>query len=394
MRTDYIFSSGSVTEGHPDKLCDQISDAIVDRYLQQDRLASIVAETAMATGVVFIANHFASTAQVDAPQVARQVIEEVGYREGEFNAHDATIMTSLGEAPARFRPAVDEQEMTDAELDRVVAGHQLSMFGYACKQTPELMPLPIVLAHALARRMSHSRKEGHLPYLIPDGQAHVAVEYRDRLPARIHSITLIAGVEEGEGPSPAELESLLLGQVVEAVFADREIRPDADTPIFVNPEGPILVGGPVAHAGLTGRKGAVDCYGQYARCSDAALSGKDPSRIDRVGAYAARYAAKNVVAAGLAEECEVQLGYSVGSARPVTVQVDAFDTGRISEAQIVERLKTAIDFRPAALVRDLGLRDLPAQRQGYFRKLAVYGQMGRAEIDPPWERTDRAERLR
>jgi S-adenosylmethionine synthetase len=284
--------------------------------------------------------------------------------------------------------------MNETELDRVVAGHQLSMFGYACRQTPELMPLPIVLSHALARRMSDSRKEGHLASLIPDGQAHVAVEYRDRRPARIHSITLIAGLEEGRGPSPAELEHLLLTQIVEPVFSRRELRPDEDTAIFVNPEGPIPVGGPVAHAGLTGRKGAVDCYGQYARCSDAALSGKDPSRIDRVGAYAARYAAKNVVAAGLADECEVQLGYSVGSARPVTLQVDAFDTGRVSEGEIVERLRVAIDFRPAALVRDLGLRDLPLQRQGYFRKLAVYGQMGRPELDPPWERTDRAEHLR
>lgn len=395
MKSDYIFTSESVTDGHPDKLCDQISDAIVDEYLQQDPYARIVAEAAVTTGVVFLAARFAAAGTVDVAEVARRVIQEVGYEDPDFNARDCTIMAQLRELPDQEYRPLDERVLDEKAIERIVARNQVNVFGFACNQTPALMPAPVFLAHGLARRLAELRLGNHLSYLFPDGKTQVGVEYRERCPRRIHSITLIAAQQSIEGPSLEELRDDLMAHVVNPVFEGSELRPDADTHIWINPEGLFIGGGPATHSGLTGRKSAIDTYGEYARQSGAALSGKDPARIDRVGAYAARYAAKNVVAAGLADECEVLLGYSIGQSRPVSIQVETFGTARIDERELVRRVERVFDFRPAAIVRDFDLRHLPAREQGgFYNKLAAYGHVGRVDMDLPWERLDRVEALR
>lgn len=394
MKQDFMFTSESVTEGHPDKLCDQISDAVVDRFLQQDPQARVVAECAVATGILFIAVRFDARAAVDIPGVARQVIQQVGYEQPAFNARTCSIMTSINELDAGRGGRVDEREMSEEEVERVPARHQATVFGYACTQSAALMPLPIWLAHQLARQLAAVRRDKRLAYLGPDGKTQVGVEFRERKPHRIHSITLIASRNGAPLPPPASLRDDLLELVIRPVFSSEPIQPDEHTQICINPEEPFSSGGPAVHAGLTGRKNAIDTYGEYARHSGAALSGKDPTRIDRVGAYAARYAAKNVVAAGLAEECEVLLSYSIGRARPVSVQVDTFGTGRLPDEAIGARVQAAFDFRPAGIIRQFNLRELPALRQGgFYRKLAAYGQMGRMDLDLPWEATDRASML-
>jgi S-adenosylmethionine synthetase len=270
-----------------------------------------------------------------------------------------------------------------------------NVFGFASNQTDALLPLPIWLAHKLARRLGAARLEKRLRYLAPDGKTQVAVEFRDRRPQRIHSVTLIASQYETGDPTPARLRDDLIEHVIGPAFCSEALLPDMNTRIFVNPDGPQVPGGPTLHSGLTGRKNAMDTYGEYARHSESALSGKDPTRIDRVGAYAARHAAKNVVAAGLADECEVQLSYSVGQARPVSVQIDTRGTGRIADDEIADRVLRVFDFRPAAIVRAFRLRALPSEvRGGFFRQLAAYGHMGRMDLPVPWETTDRAAALR
>jgi S-adenosylmethionine synthetase len=392
MKRDFMFTSESVTEGHPDKLCDLISDAVLDRFLQQDPFARAIIECAVSSGILFIAARFASTARIDIPDVARQIIGQVGYDHEDFNARDCTILTSFTEQPAP--PAADERQLSEAELERVLARNSANVFGYACKQTAALMPMPIWLSHKLARRLASVRLQRQLSYLAPDGTVQVGVEYRERQPVRVHSITLIAS-QWGSATSAQTLHEDILRHVIEPVFVDEPVKPDRHTQIAVNPDGPFITGGPTLHSGLTGRKNAVDTYGEYCRHSGSALSGKDPSRIDRVGAYAARHAAKNIVAAGLAEECEVQLSYSIGQARPVSVQVETFGTGQIPEAEIVERMRSVFDFRPAVIVRDLNLRFMPqVMRGGFYRRLASYGQVGRMDIGLPWETTDLAARLR
>lgn len=395
MRTDFLFTSQSVTEGHPDKLCDQISDAIVDRFLRQDPLSRIIAECAVTTGVVFIAARFASDAMVDLADVARGVIRQVGYDGEDFNPNDATVLTSLHELAAPQRPPVDERGMCDEALDALTVRNQVNAFGFACDQTSALMPLPIWLAHRLARRLTAVRLERRLPYLCPDGTARVGVEYRACRPYRIHSVTLVASQKEAAGPDAKALRDDLIEAVIRPVFEREPVRPDDGTGIFVNPDGPFIGGGPAVHSGLTGRKSAVDTYGEYCRRSGAALSGKDPTRIDRVAAYAARYAAKNIVAAGLARECEVQLSYAIGQARPVSIQVETFATGHVDDGAIAGRLEAHFDFRLGAIVRDFNLRHLPAAlKGGFYRKLAAYGHVGRMDIGLPWEKTDKAELLR
>jgi S-adenosylmethionine synthetase len=395
VRTDFVFTSESVTEGHPDKMCDQISDAIVDRFLEGDPFSRVVAECAVATGVVFIDTRFASRTAVDIPNIARQVINQVGYQHGEFNATDCTIMTNLGELPSRDYPTQDERQLDDTELDRIVVKNQVTVFGFACNQTTALMPLPIWLAHRLARRLAAVRLERHLPYLMPDGKTQVAVEYRDHRPHRIYSITLIASQHPADGPALQKLHDDLYEHVIVPVFAQEKIRPDERTLINVNPDGPVIGGGPTLHAGLTGRKNAIDTYGEYARRSGSALCGKDPMRIDRVGAYAARHAAKNIVAAGLAEECEVQLSYSIGIAHPVSIQVETFGTGTLDDAEITRRVAETCDFRLGGIIKRFDLRHLPATRKGgFYRKLAAYGQFGRMDMGLPWEQTDLGPVLR
>lgn len=395
MKRDFLFTSESVTEGHPDKLCDQISDAVVDRFLARDRASRIRVECAVSKGMAFIAARFASHAKLDIPEIARGIIERVGYQEGEFNAKECTILTSLTELAAAGNPPTDEQQLSDQELERLTVGNQATVFGFACRQSPALLPLPIWLAHRLARQLAAVRANQRLPYLCPDGKTQVGVEYRIGRPARIHSVTLIASQARPDDPSLRALRSDLIESVITPVFADQPVRPDNRTHIFVNPDGPLVIGGPVVHSGLTGRKNAVDTYGEYARHSGAALSGKDPLRVDRVGAYAARYAAKNLVAAGLADECEVQLSYTIGLARPVSTQVETFGTGKFPDDELLRRVENWFDFRLGALIRAFALRDLSAQHQGhFFERLAAYGQMGRTDIAVPWECTDQLDALR
>jgi S-adenosylmethionine synthetase len=319
MRKDFIFTSESVTEGHPDKLCDQISDAIVDRFLRQDPASAIIAECGVATAIVFIAARFAANASVDIPDVARQVIAQIGYEHPDFNGKTCSAVTSLKEMPRDDRRLFDEKDLPEEEMDRLTVKNQATVFGFACDQTPALMPLPIWLAHKLARRLTSIRLQKLLPYLTPDGKTQIGVGYRDRRPYRIHSITVIASQSHSPaagGPDRKQLQDDLKAAIIDFVLQEEDINPDRDTHIFINPDGLFIDGGPAVHAGLTGRKAAIDTYGEYARHSGPALSGKDPSRIDRVGAYAARYAAKNVVPTGLADECEVQLSYSIGLPYP------------------------------------------------------------------------------
>ena len=394
MRDDFIFSSESVTEGHPDKLCDQLSDAIVDRFLMLDPFSRVAAECAVAKGIVFIAVQFASNAHFDIPTLARDVIARIGYVEPDFAAETCNILTSLSEFPGGPPPARDERQMNDSEIEAIGARDQVTVFGYACMQTAAMMPLPISLAHKLARRLAAVRLERRLSYLGPDGKTQVAIEYRNRRPHRIHSITILTALQGGRAPRPVEVYEDLVRHAIEPSFAGEPIGPDAQTALFINPEGAIA-GGPEAHAGLTGRKTAIDTYGEYARHSGAALSGKDPTRIDRIAAYAARHAAKNVVAAGLAQECEVQLSYSIGLARPTSIQVETFGTAKISENEIAGRLESVFDFRLAGIIAAYQLRHMPARlRGGFYSKLAAYGQVGRMDIGLPWETTEQAAALR
>jgi len=394
MKRDFLFSSESVTEGHPDKLCDQIADAIVDRYLREDPRSRIIAECAVATGILFVSARFASRATVDVAQIAREVISQAGYRGSDFNAATCSVMVSFGEL-SRPDAEIDESSLEHENLDAVTAHNMANVFGFACRHTTALLPLPISLAHKLTRRIARLGSSRELPYLAPDAKAQVGIEFRAGVPNRVHSVTLVASQTRADAVTPARIRDDLIEQVIRPAFEDEPLQPDARTAIFVNPEGPVLVGGPTLHSGLTGRKNAIDTYGEYSRHGESALSGKDPSRIDRIGAYAARYAAKNVVAAGLAEECEVVLNYSVGQARPVSVMVDTRDTGRIPDEEIAKRIDTVFDFRPAAIVRDFGLRRLSASvREGFYRRLGAYGHMGRTDLDLPWELTDQAEALR
>ena len=393
MKNNFIFSSESVTEGHPDKLCDQVSDAIVDHFLELDPLSRIVAECAVSTGVIFIAARFASSASLGISEIARDVINEVGYEQGVFNARDCTIMTNIQELNDREHVIADEKDMDAKALGKVYSGHQVTVFGYACKQTEALMPLPISLAHDLSRRLASVRKSGDLEYLTPDGHTSVAIEYRNRKPHRIHSITIIASQTTVDAASEDKLRDDLMDTVIQPFSASNIIKPDRKTEIFVNPAGPVIGGGPAMHTGLTGRKNAVDTYGLYSRNSSAALSGKDPSRVDRIGSYAARYVAKNIVAAGLADECEIALSYSIGKAQPICVQVETFGTGNISDDDIAVRVEKRLDLRVGNVIRKFNLRHLPAEQVGFYRKIASYGQVGRSDLDLPWEQIDSIQLL-
>jgi len=390
MALDMIFTSESVTPGHPDKLCDQISDAAIDAYLRQDSGARAVVECAVATGVVFVAARFATEATIDLPSLARRVIADAGYLDERFDARSCSILTSLAELPMSMR----EPPLTDPDDEAIecrVAQDQANVFGYACRDTPELMPLPISLAHRLARALDRAR--AGLAWLTPDGKTQVSVEYRNSHPVRIHGISLTSAV--ATDTLSTEVNECLRTVTIDA-FADDDLKPDGQTEIHINIGGPYEAGGPARHAGLTGRKNGIDTYGEIARQSGAALSGKDPSRIDRIGAYAARHAAKNVVAAGLAERCEVHLAYAIGRSRPLSLSVETFRSGRIPDDKIADRLTRMIDFRPAAIGHRFALRTQPAlaDSAGFYRPLAVYGHFGRPELNLPWEVTDLAAALR
>jgi S-adenosylmethionine synthetase len=395
MKNNFMLTSESVTEGHPDKLCDIISDAIVDHFLEQDPYSRVIAECSLSASIVFIAARFASQAAFSLSEIARKVIARVGYEGTDFNARTSSVLTSIKELSLDPACRFDERKLTSRQIEAVPAGNQVTTFGFACRQNAALMPLPIWLAHKLSRRLAEATKEKILPYLCPEAKTDVGVEYRDRKPSRIHSITITASQKDAAKPGLDKLRSDILEAIIEHEFKDEPLRPDSRTEIFINPEGVFHLGGPSVHSGLTGRKTAIDTYGDYSRNSGAALSGKDPLRIDRVGAYAARYAAKNLVAAGLADECEVQLRYSISRSRPESVQVETFGTGRIFDEELTTLLEKHFDFRLAAIVRDFQLRRLPAKGQGgFYQKLAVYGHVGRLDLDPPWEKTDKADLLK
>ena len=334
MKNNFMLTSESVTEGNPDKLCDIISDAIVDHFLEQDPYSRIIAECSLAASIVFIAARFASQAVFDLAEIARKVIAKVGYTGSDFNEKTSSVLTSVKELPLDPVYRFDERKLTSKKIEEIPAGNQVTTFGFACRQNAALMPLPIFLAHKLSKRMADAAKEKILNYLCPEAKTDVGIQYRDRKPFRIHSITITASQKDAASPGLDKLRADIREVIIEHVFRDEPLRPDECTEIFINPEGVFHLGGPSVHSGLTGRKTSIDTYGDYSRHSGAALSGKDPLRIDRVGAYAARYAAKNLVAAGLADECEVQLSYSIARSRPESVQVETFGTGKISDEKL------------------------------------------------------------
>jgi S-adenosylmethionine synthetase len=389
-----IFTSESVTEGHPDKLCDQISDSIVDHFLKQDPYARVRAECAVSSAIIFIAVRYASDAKVDFSYLARKVIQRIGYDQPDFNAKICSILSAPQELPLNTAHRFDEDKLSDEEIDLVAAKNQVTLFGFACDQTPELMPLPITLANRLARRLAETRHQKVLPYLLPDGKVQVAVAYERRQPVRIYGVTVMASLENPKHVDPQKLTESIMDTVIKPVFKNEKIKPDKQTRILINPDGPYQ-GGPTHHSGLTGRKSAVDTYGEYARHSGDALSGKDPMRVDRVGAYAARYAAKNIVAAGLASACEVMLSYSIGITRPVSLEVQTFGTGKSPDEKIRDLLERHFEFRLAGIMKHFRLRYLPSKyTEGYFQRLAAYGHFGRTDMDLPWEKTDRVDALK
>ncbi|MGD8291081.1 MAG: methionine adenosyltransferase [Desulfobacterales bacterium] len=388
-----MFTSESVTEGHPDKLCDQISDAIVDHFLRQDPYARVRAECAVSSAIIFIAARFASSAKVDFAHLARKVIRKIGYDQPDFNDKICSILSAPQELQVEKTSRFSDEELTEKKIEKIAAKNQVTLFGFACDHTPVLMPLPIWLSNKLARQLTRVRREKILPYIQPDGKVQVGVAFKDRKPKRIHSVTISTSQNSAAKAGSKKLHQDILENVIDPVFKDEPIQPDKSTRIFINPDGPYL-GGPTHHSGLTGRKSAVDTYGEYARHSGDALSGKDPLRIDRVGAYAARYAAKNVVAAGLASECEVMLSYSIGLTQPVSMQVQTFGTAKIPETKIVELLTENFDFRLAGILKQFKLRQLPLKHlDGFYQKLAVYGHFGRTDMDLPWEATDKTNVL-
>ena len=407
MSRRYLFTSESVTEGHPDKICDQISDTILDALLAQDPYSRVAAEVVVNTGLVLITGEITTKATVNYIDLARQKIAEIGYTNADngFSATSASVLIALDQQSPDIAQGVNAaQEKRDDStdiFDLTGAGDQGIMFGYACNETPELMPLPISLAHRVARRLSEVRKNGDLPYLRPDGKTQITVEYKNGVPIAIDTILIstqhdaaIGDITDDAGIL-AKIKADLWTAVVIPVFADLDIKPDDNTHFLVNPTGKFVIGGPQGDAGLTGRKIIVDTYGGYSRHGGGAFSGKDPTKVDRSAAYACRHVAKNVVAAGLADKCEVQLSYAIGVASPVSILVETFGTGKISDDQIFELIEEQFELRPEGILSTFNLRNLPKERGGrFYQDVAAYGHFGRNDLDLPWERTDKAADLK
>jgi S-adenosylmethionine synthetase len=403
----YLFTSESVTEGHPDKICDQISDTILDALLAQDPLSRVAAEVVVNTGLVLVTGEITTKAQVNYVDLVRKKIAEIGYIHAEngFSANSCSVLLAIDEqSPDISQGVTSAQEqrdkLSDDQLDKIGAGDQGIMFGFACNETPELMPLPISLAHRISRRLAEVRKQG-LNYLRPDGKTQVSVAYEDGKPVGIDTILISTQHTETIGDLSdnnsvqQKIKDDLWQMVVRPTFADLTIQPDENTRFLVNPTGKFVVGGPQGDSGLTGRKIIVDTYGGYSRHGGGAFSGKDPTKVDRSACYACRYVAKNIVAAGLADKCEVQVSYAIGVARPTSIFLETFGTAKIEEAKLLEIVQQHFELRPAGIIQSFNLRDLPKARGGrFYQDVAAYGHFGRSDLDLPWEKIDKASKLK
>ncbi len=394
MSDNFIFSSESVTEGHPDKVADQISDAVLDAILHDDPMGRVACEVMCSTGLVMVAGEITTKTYIDIPKLAREVINEIGYTRAKygFDGDTCSVLTAIDEQSGDIAQGVDnaleirDKNLTEADIAKTGAGDQGMMFGYATNETKEFMPMPIALAHALARQLTKIRKDGTIAYLRPDGKTQVSLRYENR--KAVHADTIVISTQHHPEAELGQIREDMIKNVIEPIIPANLI--DKDTRIFVNPTGRFVKGGPMADTGLTGRKIIVDTYGGWIPHGGGAFSGKDPTKVDRSGAYMTRYAAKNIVASGIADECQIQVAYAIGVAEPVSLNVNTFGTGKISDEAIAKLLREYFDFRPAAIIRDLDLR------KPQYKALAAYGHMGRIDLPnlPGWERTDRAEVLR
>jgi S-adenosylmethionine synthetase len=398
----YLFTSESVTEGHPDKVCDQISDAVLDAILAQDSEARVACETLVATGLVVISGEITTKANVDYSAIARDTIAQIGYTDPllGFSSETCSVLVALNKQSPDISQGVTKSlevrsgQSKDEELaDTIGAGDQGLMFGFACDETPELMPTPIAIAHKLALKLSEVRKDGTLPYLKPDGKTQVTVEYDNGLPVRLD--TILISTQHAEEVTQEQIEKDLIEKVINPVMENYKLDVGAKTKIIINPSGRFVIGGPHGDAGLTGRKIIVDTYGGYARHGGGAFSGKDPTKVDRSAAYAARYIAKNVVASGIATKCEIQISYAIGMAKPVSVTVFTHGTGIASDEVISKLVSSHFDLRPWSIIQKFNLRNLPAKFGGsFYKQVASYGHFGRQDVDLPWEQVDQAEILK
>ncbi|CAD5942651.1 S-adenosylmethionine synthase [Planktothrix agardhii] len=408
MSRRYLFTSESVTEGHPDKICDQISDTILDALLTQDPKSRVAAEVVVNTGLVLITGEITTNAQINYIDLARKKIAEIGYVDADngFSASSCSVLIALDKQSPDIAQGVNQAHearelLSDQELDAIGAGDQGIMFGFACNETPELMPMPISLAHRISRQLAMVRKNGQLPYLRPDGKTQVTVIYEDDRPVGIDTILVSTQHTETIGDITdtaavqEKIKADLWSAVVQPVFEDIAVKPDDQTRFLVNPTGKFVIGGPQGDSGLTGRKIIVDTYGGYSRHGGGAFSGKDPTKVDRSAAYACRYVAKNIVAAGLADKCEVQLSYAIGVARPVSILIETFGTSKVDEDKLLEAVQANFELRPGGMIQSFNLQKLPGMRGGrFFQDLAAYGHLGRIDLDLPWEKTDKVELLK